>query len=291
MPMTDLVRFLNARNVSPYAGKELENPFVATDKGVAIHFAKLQLRSQFQPIVDTSSGRIHGHSAALRVTGSSGQVLDPESVFVLPANDDEFVYLDRLVRTLHALNYLTNSIRGNLLLGVHLRHVLSVPADHGLAFEGLLRQCGLAPEQVTLEIDADGIEERGRFLNAIANYKARGYGIALSRFGHSEIDFGIVREIAPDIVKLDRMLLASMRPLKRLIGRLQEGGTKVLIEAIDTAAMRKGAASMGIDLVQSHGLFRREPEGTIASISASERWIRPASSMEAQGSWAVAANA
>lgn len=60
------------------------------------------------------------------------------------------------MRTLHALNYLTKPSRGNLLLKVHTRHVLSVPSDHGHAFEEILKPCGLFPEQITLEIEIDG---------------------------------------------------------------------------------------------------------------------------------------
>lgn len=260
MPLTDLVRLLNAHSDHPYTGHRFANPFIAADRGVYVHFADLHLRSQFLPIIDSTSGRHYGHAAALRVTGvSSGQALDPAAVFVLPSNDGEFVYLDRLVRTLHALNYLTQPVQGNLLLKVHPRHVLSVPADHGLAFEELLRECGLLPSQVTLEIDIEDVEDTNHLKLAIANYKSRGYGIAIARFGHASIDFSLLESIRPDIVKLSQALLASSRPLERLISRIHGLGAKVMIEGFDTAAMRKGAAANGIDLIQPFVTFQRIP--------------------------------
>jgi EAL domain-containing protein (putative c-di-GMP-specific phosphodiesterase class I) len=291
MPLTDLVRLLNARSDSLYPGDHLANPFVATEHGVVVHFADLRLHSHFLPIVDTASGQLHGHAAALRVTGlSSRKEVDPAAVFVLPSNDREFVHLDRLVRTLHALNYLTQRVRGNLLLKVHQRHVLSVPSDHGLAFEELLRECGLLPTQVTLEIDTEnveGIEDTNHLQRAIANYKSRGYGIAIARFGHASIDFGLLEGIRPDIVKLAPALLGSARPLQRLIGRLQGLGAKVLIEGVETGAMRKGAAANGIDLIQSIGTLERlrsgAPKGAPLT-PAAENFAAP---LEFSAAWAV----
>lgn len=252
MPLTDLARLLNAHADNPYAGERFANPFVPSGRGVDVVFADLRLRSEFFPIVDTATGSQHGHAAALHVSGlSSGLTLDPAAVFVFPANDSEFVYLDRLVRTLHALNYMTQQIRGNLLLKVHPRHVLSVPADHGLAFEEVLRECGLLPEQVTLDIDSEGVENVDHLKLAVANYKSRGYGIAISRFGHASIDFSLLEDLQPDIVRLSPALLASSRPLTRLIGRLHDIGARVMIDGIETAALRRGAAENGIDLLQS----------------------------------------
>lgn len=256
MPLTDLVRTLNAPNGAlprPYSRSGLDQPFVASGGRVFLHYANIRVESQFLPIVETGSGKLHGHAASFQAFGlSNGIPLLPEALFVLPTDDGEFIYLDRLVRTLHALNYLTRPVRGNLLLKVHARHVLSVPADHGLAFEEILKPCGLFPEQITLEIDIDGIEDRDHLLRAIHSYRSRGYGIATGRFGRSRIDFGLLRDIAPDIVKFDPLLLASTRPLARIIDNVQQLSARVLIEGRDSAALRRATIASGIDLLQAH---------------------------------------
>ena len=261
MPLTDLIRTLNIPHASiaqRYARNGLDQPFVAADGRVFLHYANIRLESQFLPIVETSSGRAYGHSASIQAFGlSNKQPLTPETVFVLPTDDAEFVYLDRLVRTLHALNYLTKPIRGNLLLKVHPRHVHSVPANHGLAFEEILRPCGLFPEQITLEIDTDRVENTEHLSRAVASYRSRGYTIAISHFGRSQLDFGLLRELRPDIVKLDRQLLSSARPLERIIDHLHDLPCQVMVEGIDTSAMRKGAAASQIDLLQAHAPLRR----------------------------------
>lgn len=253
MPLTDLVRHLNSQTDRLPAGRVAAEPFVSTDGRVSVRFADLRLESVFLPLTAAGSGRVPGHAAALRVYGwTSGRPVSPDAVFVLPADDREFVYVDRLVRTLHALNYLTHPDRGALLLKVHRRHVMSVPTDHGLAFEEILRPCGLIPEQITLELDGDGIEDLDHFKLAVANYRQRGYGIALSGFGRSAIDFSLLRALRPDIVKLDPLLLASPRPLDRIIAQIHELGAQVLVEAAKPSKPGKPGriGRAGIDLIE-----------------------------------------
>lgn len=270
MPLTDLVRHLNRQNNSLPAGHLAPDPFVASNGGVFVHFANLRLESVFLPITDSHTGRDHGHAASLRAYGlTTRNPVSADAVFVLPANDEEFVYLDRLVRTLHALNYLTHQVLGDLQLKVHRRHIMSVPSDHGLAFEEILRPCGLLPEQITLDLDGDGLEDTKHFLHAVANYRQRGYGIALSRFGHSSIDFGLLREARPDIVKLDPLLLASARPLDRLIDQIHELGALVQIEGGNAGQWRSFAKAANIDLIQPRQpLERRLPAAPLRPRSA-----------------------
>ena len=259
MPLTDLIRTLNIPHAvvpEAYRRNGLDQPFAAADGRVFLHYANIRLESQFLPIIESKGGRVHGHAASIQAFGMSNKLpLAAETVFVLPTDDAEFVYLDRLVRTLHALNYLTNPIRGNLLLKVHPRHVQSVHADHGLAFEEILRPCGLFPEQITLEINSDRVDDRQHLIRAVANYRARGYGIAIGDFGRSQLDFDLLRELRPDIVKLDRRLLGATPSLKPIIDHLQALPSRILIEGGDR--MRQNIVAEGIDLLQSAAPLRR----------------------------------
>lgn len=253
MPLTYLAQTLNKIGKVPDSWASSAPQYVAEHGRVVVHFANLRLESFFQPLVNTTTGTTFGHAASLHAISSSTlQTVKPETVFVLPSDDAEFVCLDRTIRTLHALNYLTQRIRGHLVLKVHPRHVASVPADHGLAFEEILRPCGLVPEQITLELDIDNIEDKSHLRHAVDNYRARGYAIAIQNFGRKPIDFSLLEQLRPDLVKLDTLLLSSTRPLARLIERLHRLGAKIVIEGVDSGALRRGAAGAGIDLVQSH---------------------------------------
>ncbi len=87
-------------------------------------------------------------------------------------------------------------------------------------------------EQITLELDGDGVEDVDHFTRAVAAYRQRGYGIALSGFGRSSIDLSLVRALQPDIVKFDLLLLVLTRPLAKVIDAIHDvcAGAKVAIE-------------------------------------------------------------
>ncbi len=85
-------------------------------------------------------------------------------------------------------------------------------------------------------------------------------GIAISHFGRTELDFPFLARLRPDIVKLDNLLLASGRPLDRIIDNIHELGGRILIEGIDSANLRRNASSLAIDLVQAHAPILR-PSG------------------------------
>jgi EAL domain-containing protein (putative c-di-GMP-specific phosphodiesterase class I) len=281
MPLTDLVRNLNARSRPPHGVLHSPHPLVAAEGRVFVHYADLRLESRFLPYVEAVSGRILGHAAVLRTVGlASGRELDPAAVFALPADADELVCLDRLVRTLHALNYLTHPKPGNPLLKVHPKHVASIPADHGLAFEEILRPCGLVPAQITLEIEAGGADDASHLKRAVANYKSRGYGVALCRFGNGSIDFGLLRELQPDMVKLDAALLASGRPLHRLIGGLHNLGILAMADGLEIPSPSRGGPEADIDLIQIREPVRRLlhalPHGLDAHAASAKRQFFPA---------------
>lgn len=263
MPLTELVNTLNAqhsRSRHTVAGYErgLDHPFVSHEGRVFMHYAGIRLESKFLPIVEARSGKFHGHASSIQAFGLSNNIpMTPEAIFVLPTDNVEFIQLDRLVRTLHALNYLTSPRRGNLLLRVHPRHILSVPANHGLAFEEILRPCGLFPEQITLEIDTDGVEDTAHFTRAIASYRSRGYHIAVCQFGRTRLDFEFLEALRPDIVKLAPSLIASSRPIDPIIEGIHRLGGKVLIEGLDAGQLRQAAAPLEIDLLQAHNLDAR----------------------------------
>ena len=254
MPLSEFVRYINAQLPFPKTASRFTTPFTSEGGRVFVHYANLRLESSFSPIVDTADGLSRGHVAALLASHKTSlQTVESEAVFKLPSDDEEFIFLDRLVRTLHTLNYLTYPERhsgGLLLLKVHPRHVASVTADHGLAFEEILRACGLLPEQITLELEIDGVEDSAHLTRAVDNYKSRGYRIAIGRYGQRDVNSLVVQAIRPVIVRLDPRLLALAEPIRALIDSLHALGAQVMIEGQNNQTHRSDARENGFDLLQ-----------------------------------------
>lgn len=231
MPLTDLIRYFNSTEL---AG---DSTLYSEGEGAAAWHDGLHLRSLFQPIVDLHSGQVVGHQAFLAATGQEGVPLSSEAAYATCATDESVVHFDRLCRTLHALNFLAQRRRtgGYLQLSVHPRHLLAIPSKHGLVFEAVLKRCGLAPDDLVLELASGRILDDRRLADAVHNYRQRGYRIAIAgNDQHPEL-------FAPDIIKL-----AQHSPGE--FGRARPA--RIHIDGIAEEQALQQARQMGADLGQ-----------------------------------------
>jgi hypothetical protein len=254
MPLSDFIRYLNARLPFLHSRLQLSSPFYSESGCVFVRYRHLRLESEFLPIVETSGG-VRGHAARLLATvRNSYRSVDEPTVFSLPENSEEFIFVDRLTRTLHTLNYLTyldRKSRGLLLLKVHPRHVASVARDHGLAFEEILRACGLLPDEITLELGVREDADPAHFLRAVANYKLRGYGIALAGDGKHPPGLDLAREAAPAIVCLaypESTECAKSAAFRRYVDALHALQISALLRGEDQRLPRAKILEAGFDL-------------------------------------------
>ena len=264
MPLTDFVRYLNDQLPNPASTLRAGVRFLSESGRVFVYYTDLRLASEFSPVIDTASGLLGGHCARLRVTRKrDGKLLDAATLFALPEDDQDLIFVDRLVRTLHTLNYLTYSERHAqhlLLLKVHPRHVASVAADHGLAFEEILRACGLLPQNVVLELEIAATHAHGaannpaadpaHWLRAAANYQSRGYAVAVKRFTGSASDFALVERVRPALVRIDARLAGDPEALSRAVSRLRALGCQVLGEGAGYESARAAAWQSCLHLLQ-----------------------------------------
>ncbi|MBY0341025.1 MAG: EAL domain-containing protein [Rhodocyclaceae bacterium] len=263
MPLTDLVRYLNTRDRDQRPFTRLDDPFQATPTGAVAHYARIRLDSSYAPIHVAGSGSLHGHAAVLKATGELNDMpLHPDAIFAIPGSNAEFVHLDRLVRTLHALNYLLHPDQQHLYVKINLRHIEIVPGGHGIVFENALRACGLEPQNITLEIHV--VDEADHALHDALNaYRKRGYRIALSSHGADWASNHWLLGLHPDVVRLDHGLLRKPEQLNLLALRLADYGIRSLIDVENTRQAQR-AIEAGVELIQ-------RAEGTAAPHHARKR--------------------
>jgi EAL domain-containing protein (putative c-di-GMP-specific phosphodiesterase class I) len=268
MALTELIHYFNSRNRERYGDHLCPGDTLASiGSRIVGLFAKLNIDSVFQPIADSRSGRLIGHEALLRARSIDGREVAPEALFVLPSDAEEVVFLDRLCRTVHALNFLlqAQATGGDLFLNVHTRHLQHVVTDHGLVFEEILKRCGLGPEQVVFEVRERGDDDT-HLSDAIANYRRRGYRIAIDHFGQTHSDVKRLQALAPDIVKLDATLIAAAADsphergkLHEIIDTARQLGAVTIAEGIETATHLEIALQAGVDRVQGFLIARPLP--------------------------------
>lgn len=234
------------------------------------HHAGFVLHSHFQPIYSFAHKRVVGHEGLMRAWTGTGKALSPYTVFASARSEAELVTLDRLSRLLHTRNFLDHLASTGepphwLFLNAE-PNAFSHAGQHGRFFPEMLAQLGMPPERVVVEVLETAIENHRLLSHAVDYFRDIGCLIAIDDFGagHSNVDR--VWRLRPDIVKLDRTLIADAAEnhkarliLPGLVSLLHEAGALVLAEGIETEAEALLALEADCDLVQGYYFARPGP--------------------------------
>ena len=243
------------------------------DSGALGRYDGLRLRSVFQPIVHAKDIKAFAYEALLRVSDIAGTPVGPQDVFRRTALPEEILYLDRLCRVIHSVNFFSQSPGRDLslFLNVDGRHLLNVGGGgHGRTFLTLLEHCDVRPQQVVLEIVESLVADSRHLVEAIESYQRLGYRIAIDDFGSRESNFDRLWNLSPDIVKLDRSLVLqsvvnarARRVLPKLVEIIHELGATVVCEGIENEDQHLSAVDAGADFLQ--GYYYARPAAQIGA--------------------------
>lgn len=181
-----------------------------------------------------------------------------------PAHVRSIVTFDRLSRTVNLLNYLELAGKDNFLITeVDPRHILSIPYNHGVYFEEIIRYTGLKTENVVISMTLTGVhqEHYPQLLQGLKNYRERGYKIALN-IGHlisADKTISFINQLYPDFVivtapndsynslNLNSSLMTALHHLKELTSL---SAAKTIFKDVTNAEQALCAVHIGFDLVQ-----------------------------------------
>ncbi|STR45830.1 EAL domain-containing protein [Iodobacter fluviatilis] len=238
------------------------------DRGIVVKALGLELTSAFLAVFDAHSRQIIGEEALLRAS-IRRKALSAADVFRSAQGGDCLVEFDRLCRSLHLMNHLAGSnTQRTLFLNVYPELLMSSGTQHIEAFERILRDQGLSPADIVLEIFESTIPpgQTTQLAQAIKNYRARGYKIAIDDYGFLNSNLSRLLTLSPEIVKLDRVVMDTVSKeaapkaqqlLCQFVERLHGMGSKVVIEGINNAEQLTLAQDSGADMLQ--GYFLSEP--------------------------------
>jgi EAL domain-containing protein (putative c-di-GMP-specific phosphodiesterase class I) len=153
----------------------------------------VELLSAYEPIYDiTVHSGVQSLTADLSSASRFGDELGFQAVtlreqdghavpfdpFVDSLDDPELVALDRMVRSLHAINFLGSQQHGLLFLRVHERLLKSVKYDHGRHFSNVLVSFGLNPGRIVIELPAAAVAHRTFVGYLTKSYQRYGFKVA-----------------------------------------------------------------------------------------------------------------
>lgn len=229
-------------------------------------YGDVRFGSLYQPIVSPALLRSIGCEALLHVEAATGPVSTQQ--FFDERDAESAVDVCQLARALHVLNA-PPPPRGNdwLFLNVHPESIRrrSMPAEALVRELGAL---GLPPSRIVLEVvERAGLND-DELREFVVEYRAAGFRIAIDDFGAGASNYDRVIGMQPDIIKLDRSLVAnaSLSPRARrmfphMVALLREAGALVLVEGIETAEQAHIAIDADAELLQGW-FFGRPASGT-----------------------------
>lgn len=203
---------------------------------------------------------------------ADGAAITPQQLFAQGKEPDEIILIDRLCRLIHTQNFQTFAPAESWLFLNLSPHIILNAYSQGLFVTAeLLKQANIPPQRVVIEILEKKIADEALLAEAMAHYRAEGYLTAVDDFGAGQSNFDRIWRLQPDIVKLDRSIIANSainprarRVLPSLVSLIHEAGCLVLIEGIETATEAMISMDSDVDLVQ--GYFFSHPKSDIQSL-------------------------
>ena len=232
-------------------------------RAVARH-GRYTLASAFQPVVSPALMRAVGVEALLRVSDERGEHCT--QAFLERLDTLDLVDTCRVARALHVLNAPTLP-NGNEWLFLNLApESIRLRKLDAQTVAQELSALDLPPARIVFEIvERAGLDD-GELRAFVEEYRAAGFRIAIDDFGAGASNYDRVLGIQPDIIKLDRSLIANAsastrarRLFPHIVALLREAGSLVLVEGIETEEQAQIAIDADAELLQGYFFARPEP--------------------------------
>ena len=220
--------------------------------------ARRDLFAVFQPIVDFDDGAILGYEGLIR--GPAGSPLEtPFALFALANAEGRVLELERAAALICVQAFAQSACDGKLFLNFSagaLRQLAEAREDT----LGLLRQSGVDPERIVIELtEQSAIPDISQFLPALASLRTAGAQFALDDYGTANASMNLWVRLRPDVVKIDRFFIHDIAsdPLKfEAVRAMQQfasaSGAKLVAEGIENEADLIVLRDMGINCGQGY---------------------------------------
>jgi EAL domain-containing protein (putative c-di-GMP-specific phosphodiesterase class I) len=232
------------------------------------------IASTFQAWRRPHDGALVAHEAYARSHSKNGEDVSPWQLFADAEVDHQLVTLDRLCRTVHALNYFAGDDPGlsslpglPLVLNVDARLLQAVPDRHGEFFSRVLALLDVAPEQIVIDIRTAQTFDLTRLRRVIANYRQHGFQVAVNAEGviHAR---SLANFLAPDFLMLEADVF-SPAALATLTATLAQNDVRIALKRVETPAQLAAAKDAGVHWVKGFLLDRPESVTSVNPLSPS----------------------
>jgi diguanylate cyclase (GGDEF)-like protein len=229
--------------------------------------ARGELRTEYQPIVDTVDGRITGVEALLRWDHPSRGLVMP-TVLVPVAERSGLIteigrwVLERACPDQHRWRGRFQTDALTISVNVSAHQLMS--PDYAASVAAVLSSSGTDPASVTLEVtESVFVQDSERALVVLNELKRLGVTLALDDFGTGYSSLNYLRHFPIDIVKIDQGFIADLHKdpanhaiVVAVVSLAHMLGMTVVAEGVETIEQHLELASLGCDWCQGYYFAR-----------------------------------
>ncbi|MCI4411492.1 MAG: EAL domain-containing protein [Thiotrichales bacterium] len=229
--------------------------------GIEHILAESRLVVHLQPITAISGRTVFGFESLIRGIDKSGNLIPPFSLFEMAKNKGMTLELDKLARRLavQAFKPLWQQDKKRILF-VNFEPKLIENFETGSSlFYGELQNAGIPYQNIVLEVKEDEISDTSKLKDFCNHYRELGFNIALDDFGSGQSSFDRIAIVRPDIIKIDRSLMANIsqnqinREIVNAVCKMcQNIGALALAEGVETLDETVFAIAQGALLMQGY---------------------------------------
>ena len=229
------------------------------ERALQLAIERDELRVDYLPQVDLGTGAVVGVEALVRWLHPEHGLLLPDS-FLPQAEQAGLIgrigdwVLETGCRQLVAWSA---EGLGNLRLSVNLCGQHLCQPGFAATLERVLRETGVPPEQLELEMTERFFEHDLDSAGAmLADQRTMGVRVAIDDFGTGYSSLGSLREFPADALKIDRSIVADLRAGQRLVSSVIElthaFGLEAVAEGVESASQLAALRGSGCDLAQGY---------------------------------------
>ncbi len=185
--------------------------------------ARRELRTEYQPIVATSDGRITGVEALLRWVHPVRGIVASDTIVPLAEQSGLIVDIGRWVLMQSCIDlhrWQRHDHHHDLEICVNISSSQLMAPDFAATVADVLTETGTDPGVVTLEVtESVFIQDSDRALIVLNDLRRLGVKLALDDFGTGYSSLSYLKQFPVNIVKIDRAFIADLgrEPTSRLI--------------------------------------------------------------------------
>lgn len=253
-------QIINARSLSELLAK-------VSSRWLVDMIAQKALRVHLQPIVHAHNvDSVYAYECLLRGVASDGSLVSPKMMFDIAESAKLTYQLDRAARLAAIRTVVEQTITSNIFINFNPTSVYDPRTCLRTTFAAI-ENAHINPQQIVFEVtESEYISDLPHLINIINHYRSEGFRVALDDLGAGYGSLGLLAQLKPDIVKLDRRLISNIDQdefqqgvLRSLLSMAQRLNIETVAEGIERPEERDWLVEHGATYLQGF-LFGRPQE-------------------------------